>query len=136
MEEGVKNPFAAYPISMFSPTEINERWLDSILDHSSRVKTLSTLDGMPDQKLSLFGKIDEGIFLYFILICSRLHKTVFFLYKGVSKDDIDAKVNSLNMKYSSMRNSGVSQKACMLSLVARNPYRLITKPNNKVFPFI
>ena len=57
----VMSPFALYPRSMFSPMEILDQWLDSILDHSSRLKTLNTLGGLPEKNLSLFAKIEEGI---------------------------------------------------------------------------
>ena len=60
--EDVMYPFAWYPRSMFSSNEILDRWLYSILDHSSRLKSLDTLERIPDKCLSLFGKIEEGIF--------------------------------------------------------------------------
>ena len=60
--EDVMNPFACYPRSMFSQKEILDRWLDSILDHSSRLKSLHTLETIQDKSLSLFGKIEEGNF--------------------------------------------------------------------------
>lgn len=59
-DEGVTHPFALYPRSMFTSGEIIDRWLDSILDHSSRLKTLHTLEGVYESSLALFGKIDEG----------------------------------------------------------------------------
>lgn len=59
-DESVMNPFAVYPRTMFSSVEINERWLDSILDHSSRLRTLPTLERFPNMSLCLFGKIDDG----------------------------------------------------------------------------
>ena len=54
------NPFSLYPTSMFSGQEINVKWLESILDDSSRLKNIQTLEMMSEKHLSLFGKIDEG----------------------------------------------------------------------------
>lgn len=59
--EDVMSPFGLYPRSMFSGSEIHDRWLDSILDHSSRLKSLHTLETVPYKSLSLFGKIEEGM---------------------------------------------------------------------------
>ena len=59
-DEDVPEPFSMYPTSMFSPREINRKWLDSILDDSSRLKRLSTLDQIQDKNLCLFGKIESG----------------------------------------------------------------------------
>lgn len=53
------SPFAAYPRSIFSNKEIQDRWMDSILDNISRLKTLNSLQ-IPDKHFSLFGKIDSG----------------------------------------------------------------------------
>ena len=62
--EGALNPFALFPCSMFSHKEIYEKWLTSILDNSSRLKTLHTLDGLvPEKNFCLFGKIDEGLII-------------------------------------------------------------------------
>ena len=55
------NPFSLYPTSMFSTKEIHLRWLESVLDDSSRLRSLTTLEGLGEKNLSLFGKIDEGI---------------------------------------------------------------------------
>lgn len=63
-DEDVRNPFALYPRSMFSQREILDKWLHSILDHSSRLKSLDTLERLPDKSLSLFGKIEQGILLF------------------------------------------------------------------------
>ena len=60
--ESCQEPFSLCPTSMFSESEIQRRWLDSVLDVSSRLKTLQTLERMPDKNLSLFGKIQKGIF--------------------------------------------------------------------------
>ena len=57
-EETILHPFSIFAREDFSNREINDRWLESILDHSSRLKTLSTLG--VNRTLSLFGKIDEG----------------------------------------------------------------------------
>lgn len=66
-DENVANPFSQYPTDMFTSSEIHVRWLESKLDDSSRIKSLQTLEGIPDKNLSLFGKIPEGI-IYFITI--------------------------------------------------------------------
>lgn len=59
--EGALNPFSLFPTSMFSNKEICEKWLSSTLDHSSRLRTLYTLDGLvPEKSFCLFGKIAEG----------------------------------------------------------------------------
>ena len=69
-DENVQDPFGLYPRGIFSETEIQDKWLDSILDHSSRLKSLQTLERLPGFKFSLFGKIEEGLYLsnYPILI--------------------------------------------------------------------
>ena len=111
--EDVLNPFALYPRSMFSENEILERWLDAILDHSSRLKSLHTLERLPHKTLSLFGKIEEG----------------------VPKEQRDAKVNSLNVQYNNLRTSGKTQISSLLSLVAKTPYRMLSKAAKKVIFF-
>ena len=45
-------------------------------------------------------------------------------------EDVGAKVNSLNVQYQSMRASGQTQVTCLLSLVAKTPYRLMSKAKN------
>ena len=60
------NPFSLFPTNMFSEKEISVRWLESILDDSSRLKSLQGLKGIGDKNLSLFGKVDEGIYLRFL----------------------------------------------------------------------
>lgn len=59
-DDNSPTPFSLYPTSMFSKQEINIKWLESILDESSRLKTLTTLEGLHEKNLSLFGKIEEG----------------------------------------------------------------------------
>lgn len=56
----VSRPFDLYPCSMFSNNEIKERWIQSLLDPSSRMKYLH-LETLSNQRsFSLFGKIKEG----------------------------------------------------------------------------
>ena len=62
-DENTTNPFSLFPTSMFTEKEIHLRWLESILDDSSRLKSLNSIEGIQDKNLSLFGKIDEGIVL-------------------------------------------------------------------------
>ena len=152
-DEDVRNPFGWYPRSMFSSREILDRWLNSILDHSSRLKSLDTLQRLNDKSLSLFGKVEEGIFnfmtfLHFFSFPSnypfnpRTRKWLIYIYiyiknklctVGVPKEEVDAKVDSLNIQYNRMRSSGETQVSSLLSLVAKNPYRLISrKTSNKV----
>ena len=65
---------------MFSDQEIQERWLDSVLDDSSRLKRLNTLERMPDQIFSLFGKIDEGILSIIIRIIFLYLYVIIYIY--------------------------------------------------------
>lgn len=60
-DENVLHPFGLYPRGMFTQSEIQDKWMDSILDHCSRIKSLQTLERLPDCRFSLFGKIEEGI---------------------------------------------------------------------------
>lgn len=57
--DDVKKPFSLHQRSLFSK-EIPEKWLDSILDHSSRLKSIQSVSKIEYRNLSLFGKIDEG----------------------------------------------------------------------------
>lgn len=59
-DEFVKHPFASYPRAMFSASEVQDKWLEAILDDSSRLKSLQTLEGMPNKQFALFCKIEEG----------------------------------------------------------------------------
>lgn len=60
-------PFGIYPRLMFTTHEIKDRWLDSILDTSSRMTPL-VLDRLPEDKsFSLFSKVRQGK--------SRIHPT-------------------------------------------------------------
>ena len=154
-DENTTNPFSLYPTNMFSQKEINEKWLESILDDSSRLKSLHSLQGIPEKKLSLFGKIDEGIiiitifstlliFLFFFLISIHLFTVTLekFIYlpslwknclcvllryiTGVYKEQRDAVINSLNDEYKDMRSGGESQINSLKSLALKFPYRLIS----------
>lgn len=58
-------PFSLYPTMMFTEDEIQIKWLESILDESSRLKSLNTIESISGKNLSLFGKIEEGIFCFF-----------------------------------------------------------------------
>ena len=60
-DEFAQQPFSLHPTSMFSGDEIKPRWLESILDDSSRLTSIKCLEKIPNRNLSLFGKIDEGI---------------------------------------------------------------------------
>ena len=62
-DENAEEPFSMYPTSMFSETEILGRWLDSILDSSSRLKTLLNLQKVHNKNLCLFGKVPAGIII-------------------------------------------------------------------------
>ena len=64
-DENVSHPFALFPRAMFSSNEIPDRWVDSKLDDSSRLKSLNTLQGLQDKQLALFGKIEGGIYIYY-----------------------------------------------------------------------
>lgn len=99
-----QNPFSLYPTIMFSETEINVKWLESILDDSSRLKSLQTLQRMPGKNLSLFGKIVEG----------------------TPKKQRDAMVVTLNDEYRTMMNSCDSQITTLISMASKFPYRLIS----------
>ena len=44
------------------------KWLETTLDDSSRLKSLTNLEGIQDKNLSLFGKIEEGMFFIAILL--------------------------------------------------------------------
>ena len=56
-----RSPFSVSPRSMFTMKEISDDWLEQILDNPSRMKCLSTLQALPEKKLSLFAKLEEGI---------------------------------------------------------------------------
>ena len=60
LQKGNEFPFSWYPRSMFSKTEIPDRWLDSVLDMTSRMTKIS-FERMPNNSLSLFGKIEAGL---------------------------------------------------------------------------
>ena len=60
-DESTPEPFSLYPTSMFNNNEILPKWLDSVLDDSSRLKSINTLERLPGKQLSLFGKIERGI---------------------------------------------------------------------------
>ena len=83
-DDNVPNPFSLYPITMFSENEIQARWLESKLDDSSRIKSLQTLEGIPDKNLSLFGKIDQGTKIRdntrFLLPTQKYFSANFFTY--------------------------------------------------------
>lgn len=55
----LEKPFGLYPTSMFAETEIQGKWLNCVLDDSSRMKTLP-LESIPDHQFCLFGKFDSG----------------------------------------------------------------------------
>ena len=127
----VANPFAWYPRSIFTTEEIPEKWLDSILDYTSRLKSLGTFERMPGKNFSLFGKIDDGIpktfILIFNIICSNIMNYFsFFCLKGVCQELRDAKINAINAEYNSMRSALLSQAATLTTLVTKYPYRMIS----------
>lgn len=99
--ESIKYPFNLYSRSRFSMTEIQDRWLESILDNSSRLKNLQTLN-VHGKSLCLFGKIGEE----------------------VPNEECQAMVNSLNAEYSQMRAAGSPVNAALYAMVKKYPYRL------------
>ena len=78
--EEVQYPFGLYPRSMFSTSEIPDRWLESILDDSSRLKTLRALK-ITGESLCLFGKIDDGIYMHKCLITLK-KKNIYIFFKA------------------------------------------------------
>ena len=57
-------------------------------------------------------------------------------FAGVPKEKLDAKVNSLNVQYNKLRSGGETQATSLLSLVSKNPYRMLSKAAKKVFKLI
>lgn len=113
-DENVRHPFALYPRSMLLTREIPDKWVEAILDNSSRLKSLTTLEGLPGYNFSLFGKIEAG----------------------VSEDLRQAKVNDLNARYASMREDGrMSTSTTLYQLVLKYPYRLISSKSPKKVSF-
>lgn len=57
-----------------------------------------------------------------------------FLIKGVSQEERDAKMHSINAEYNSMRATLMSQGAALSTLVTKFPYRILSSksPNKKV----
>lgn len=76
-DEKATEPFSMYPASMFSDNEILGRWLDSILDSSSRLKTIQSLQKSHNKNLCLFGKVPSGIIS---IIPISLNRCVVFYY--------------------------------------------------------
>lgn len=72
-DEAVKQPFSSFPRSMFNSREIQDKWIDARLDDSSRLKSLQSLEGMPNKQFALFGKIEAGT-KYFFFSLSLLNK--------------------------------------------------------------
>ena len=58
MKYKLTHSFEQILIEMFR--EIMDKWLDAILDDSSRLKSLNTLEGLPNKQFSLFGKFETG----------------------------------------------------------------------------
>lgn len=113
-DESSKTPFSLFPITMFTKHEIQEKWLDSILDDSSRLKRLTTLERMPDKIFSLFGKIDEGL----------------------SKDQSETVIKSLNEHFLALRESGENITNSLISMTKKFPYRLTSNKVRKFNHFI
>lgn len=133
--ENVDRPFASYPRNRFSNTEIPEKWLESILDESSRMKGLK-LESLSDNNMCLFAKIDEGEDIY--LNCMMLNYILINYYEnhivGVTKEHRETKVETLNTQYRNMRESGISPISALNYLVEENPFRLLTtRSAKKVF---
>ena len=114
----VEKPFGLYPRAMFSSREIHDRWIDSMMDHSSRLKTLRSIVSLPRQQLCLFGKIEEGNYL-------NINSWVWcMLYlTGISKEQRNSAVDSLNVQYQTMLSTGSDQTSALYSLVTKFPYR-------------
>ena len=55
-KSSTSSPFGVFPTSMFSGTEIKERWIISVLDSYSRLKDLH----LSDNVFSLFAKLETG----------------------------------------------------------------------------
>lgn len=55
-----KRPFDIFPLSMFTTNEIKDKWMESILDQNSRIRTLPMLRSLPGKTFSLFAKIERG----------------------------------------------------------------------------
>lgn len=103
-------PFGMYPRSMFSIHEIKERWLNSILDNSSRMTSL-VLDMLPDKSFSLFAKVKEN----------------------TSKVDRDSCIKELNDAYETAMSNCGDEKRVLKALLSKYPYRIKISTQNKVF---
>lgn len=124
-DENSKFPFSYHARSNFSEKEILDRWINSILDDSSRLKTLHTLENVQDKQFSLFGKIPEGVNKTNLMYCKFFFIKILLLYFiiGVSTDDIEATLNSLNKYYHGMREGGETQTSSLIAVASKFPYR-------------
>lgn len=125
------SPFAAYPRSMFSAKEIQDRWMDSILDNVSRLKNINSLK-IQEKNFCLFAKIDSGIyFILYLYIFLFTDSLILFLgiciaiFIGTTPEQRETKVNALNMEYSSMRVTN-DQTTTLYDMARNHPYRLFS----------
>lgn len=59
---GLKDPFKMYPLDLFNSTQIREKWIKFQMIPSSRIRPLKALNQFPGEMMSLFGKVERGIY--------------------------------------------------------------------------
>ena len=61
--ENEGRPFVIYPRAMFTRDEIREPWLQGNIDIKSRKKLLKPISSLEGKELSLFAKVEKGMYI-------------------------------------------------------------------------
>ena len=85
--EDVRRPFMIFPRSLFSKDEIQDKTMENRLTDQHRMKKLRPLKPLPDQKMSLFAKVEA---CKCMILCVR---------EKVLRFDIDSKYDLEQRKF-------------------------------------
>ena len=73
--EKVKKPFKIFARNTFTTDDIRDRCYEKILVNEMRIRKLKPLHSLPGEKMSLFGKVECGKYIF--NICISFNQSVF-----------------------------------------------------------
>lgn len=108
---------------MFSKKEIQEVWIDCVLDPSSRIKNLG-LESLPGHDFCLFGKVEAGAFIkIYILIYMAM---VIISFIETTQEQRNEAILKLNAEFEASMRINPNRNAILKLMVDTYPYRIIS----------
>lgn len=66
--DGELDPFSIFDLKQFRDGEIKKDWIEYMLVPQSRCRRIKSLKSMPGKSMSMFGKVEKGVFMLFKFI--------------------------------------------------------------------